>query len=128
MVSPRLLILEHDHSRVTRLSRPGVSSLADPSKFPAPNECERQIHPVDAEHLISLILQRIVLWILQSINFQIDVKVRPIQMVPVQQLNVKDFSYLGIPKPRIVIVRHEVLSVIHAKPKTMIVDVGHFNL
>ena len=128
MVSRRLLTLEDDPSRMTRLSITGVSSLADSPKSPERNQCERQIRPLDAEHLISLILQRIVLWILQSIDFQIDVKVRPIQMVPVQQLHVKDFSYLGIPKPRIVIVRHEVLSVIHAKPKTMIVDVGHFNL
>lgn len=58
---------------------------------------------------------------------EVDIEVRPVQMMCARELNVRDLSHGGITEPRKVLERHEQLTLADEEPEAVRRYVSHFH-
>ena len=72
--------------------------------------------------------QREAFWVLDRFHRQIDVEVRPIQMVGMRKLHVQQSADRNVSEPGKLMERHEKFPASKQKPKSVLRDVRYLNL
>ena len=72
--------------------------------------------------------QREAFWVLDRFHRQIDVEVRPIQMVGMRKLHVQQSADRNVSEPGKLMERHEKFPTSKQKPKSVLRDVRYLNL
>jgi hypothetical protein len=78
--------------------------------------------------LRSCVDQRECFGLIQGVEAEIHVKVRPVKVIPVLKLDIQNLINGCVSEPGEVFIRQEILLVLKKKPETETIDVGHFNL
>ena len=64
----------------------------------------------------------------QRIQGKVDVEIRPVKVVLMRELNIKNITYPCILEPRVLFVREKILLPLYKEPEAVAVDIRHLNV
>jgi hypothetical protein len=74
-----------------------------------------------------LVQERVVIWLIEALYFQVNIQIGPIQVVAVKESDIEELVYRGLLKPRVMIVVQEILLVLNQDPEPMRRNIGDFS-